>query len=107
MAKKKSDQKKQENKKPDRAVIDYSDETKRLNRVIGQVEGIRKMLDDQRKLGDVITQCKAIHSALRSVEARLLRLHLEHVLDEVAKLDKKKTREQKVAEIEELFKQAS
>ncbi len=87
--------------------IDYSDEMKRLNRVIGQVEGVRKMLDDRRELGEILSQCKAVHSALRSIENRILKAHLENVLDEVATLEKRKSREQKVAEIEELFKQAS
>ena len=87
--------------------IDHSDEIKRLNRVIGQVEGVRKMLDESRDLGDVLAQCKAVHSALRSIESRILKSHLEHVLDEVVKLEKKKSREQKVAEIEELFKQSA
>lgn len=105
-AKKKTEQKKTESKKSEAPSIDYSDEVKRLNRVMGQLEGIQKMLGSKRKLGDILAQCKAIHSALRSVESRLLKLHLENVLDEVAKLEKKKSREQKVAEIEELFKQA-
>lgn len=87
--------------------INYKDESKRLNRVIGQIEGVRKMLDHQRKLEDVLMQCKAIHSALRSVESRLVKAHLEVVLDEVANLDKRKHREQRVAELEELYRQAS
>ncbi|NBX03013.1 MAG: transcriptional regulator [Alphaproteobacteria bacterium] len=87
--------------------VDYSDEMKRLNRVAGQLEGVRKMLDERRSLGEILAQCKAVHSALRSIENRILKSHLENVLDEVAKLEKKKSREQKVAEIEELFKQAS
>ena len=49
--------------------IDYRDEVKRLNRVIGQVEGVQSMLDENRKLESVLIQCKAIHSALKAVEA--------------------------------------
>jgi len=89
------------------ATIDHSDESKRLNRIIGQIEGIRKMLDEQRKLDDVLMQCKAIHSALKSVESRLVKAHLGAALDEVVKLDKKKDRQQKIEQLEELFKQAS
>lgn len=88
-------------------LIDFADEVKRLNRVVGQIEGVSKMLEDQRKLQDVLIQCKAVHSALRSVETRILKAHLNVALDEISKLEKKKNREQKVAELEELFKQAS
>ncbi|MDE3016213.1 MAG: metal-sensing transcriptional repressor [Pseudomonadota bacterium] len=87
--------------------IDRSNEIKKLNRVVGQVEGIRKMLDEQRKLEDVLTQCKAVHSALRSVEARIFKGYLEVALDDIVRLDKKKSRAEKAAEMEELFKQAS
>lgn len=84
--------------------IDHSDEIKRLNRVVGQVEGVKKMLEEQRKLDDVLIQCKAIHSALKSIEQRILKAHLEVALDEVVKLEKKKTRAEKVSELEELFR---
>ena len=87
--------------------IDHSDEIKRLNRIIGQIEGIRKMLEHGRKLEDVLIQCKAIHSALKSIETRILKSHLEVALDEIVKIDKKKNRAEKVAELEELFKHAS
>ncbi len=87
--------------------ISREDEIKKLNRVIGQIEGIRKMLEDHRKLEDILIQCKAVHSALRSVESRIFRGYLEVSLDEIVKLDKKKDRSEKVAELEDLFKQAS
>lgn len=84
--------------------IDYSGETKKLNRIIGQVEGVRKMLEEQRRLDDVLIQCKAIHSALKSVESRLIKAHLEVALDEIVKIEKKKNRAQKVAELEDLYR---
>jgi len=93
--------------KSESKTIDHSDEIKRLNRVVGQIEGVAKMLGSGRRLDDVLTQCKAIHSALKSVEARIIKTHLEQVLGEVVKLDKKKSREQILADLENLFKQAS
>lgn len=89
------------------AHIDHSDEMKRLNRVIGQVEGVRSMLEEGRKLEDVLMQCKAIHSALKSIEGRIIKAHLEVALDEVVKLDKKKNRAERVSELEELFRYAA
>lgn len=96
--------KKDEKHKIEYEGIDFSDESKRLNRVLGQVEGIKKMLHEQRKLDDVLIQFKAVHSALKSVEQRLLRAHLGYALDEVAKLEKKKSRAEKLAELEDLFR---
>lgn len=101
------DEKKDDKHKEAYEGIDFSEESKRLNRVVGQVEGIKKMLTEQRKLDDVLIQCKAVHSALKSVEQRLLRAHLGHALDEVVKLEKKKTRAEKLAELEDLYKHVS
>ena len=87
--------------------IDHSDEIKKLNRLAGQVEGVRKMLEEQRRMEDVLIQCKAVHSALRAVESRIMKAHLEVALDEIVKIDKKKNRAEKVAELEALFRHAS
>lgn len=37
----------------------------KLNRVAGQVEAIKRMIDDQRYCVDIITQIKAARSALK------------------------------------------
>jgi DNA-binding FrmR family transcriptional regulator len=87
--------------------LDFTDEVKRLNRVIGQIEGIQKMLTAGRKLDDIVTQCKAVHSAINSVEQRVFKAHLDDVLHRVARLDKKKKREEIAEELEALFKKAS
>ncbi len=51
--------------------------TKRLARVRGQVEGIRRMVDDERYCPDILQQFAAVHSALRAAEKELLANHLE------------------------------
>lgn len=84
--------------------IDFWDEIKRLNRIVGQVEGVKKMLEEQRRLDDVLIQCKAVHSALKSIEQRIVKAHLEVALDDIVKLEKKKTRAEKISELEELFR---
>ena len=94
-------------RKAEYSQIDSESEIKKLNRIVGQVEGIRKMLEEHRKLEAVLIQCKAVHSALKSVESRIFKAYLEVSLDEIVKLDKKKNRAEKVSELEDLFKQAS
>jgi CsoR family transcriptional regulator, copper-sensing transcriptional repressor len=83
----------------------FSDEVKRLNRVSGQIEGIGKMLGEGRKLKEVLSQFKAVHSALRSVEQRVFRIYVENAMDALAKSDKKKDREAQIEALETLFKQ--
>lgn len=50
---------------------------KRLNRVIGQLNGVKTMIDDNRYCGDVLIQLSAAESAVHSISAILLQNHLE------------------------------
>ena len=50
---------------------------KRLNRAIGQLNGVKAMLDDNRYCGDVLTQLAAAESAVHKVSELILKNHLE------------------------------
>ncbi len=49
----------------------------RLNRMAGQLNGIKKMLDDNRYCGDILTQIAAVESALQSFGYLILQEHME------------------------------
>lgn len=81
---------------------EFQDDLKRrLNRAIGQLNGVKDMLDDNRYCGDVLTQLAAAESAVHNVSALLLQDHLEtcvveqvqrgntEVIDEAMKLIKR------------------
>lgn len=58
----------------------------RLNRVIGQLNGIGKMLDENRYCGDILTQIAAVESALQSFGYEVLKSHMEScVVEEIQK----------------------
>ncbi|MCI5703042.1 MAG: metal-sensing transcriptional repressor [Erysipelotrichaceae bacterium] len=50
---------------------------KRLNRINGQINGIGKMIDDERKCEDILIQIAAANNALKSLSQELLRNHME------------------------------
>lgn len=50
---------------------------KRLNRAIGQLNGVKAMIDDNRYCGDVLTQLAAAESAVHKVSEIILKNHLE------------------------------
>ena len=54
-----------------------NDLQKRLNRIMGQLNGVKGMIEDNRYCGDVLTQLAAAESGLRSVSRLLLEDHLE------------------------------
>ncbi len=58
----------------------------RLNRMTGQLNGIGKMLDENRYCGDVLTQIAAVESALQSFAYLILQEHMETcVVEEIRK----------------------
>lgn len=54
---------------------DKADLVKRLNRIGGQVEGIARMIAEDRYCVDVLTQIAAVRSALDALGLRLLQDH--------------------------------
>lgn len=74
----------------------------RLNRIEGQIRGIRNMIDEDKYCVDVLIQVAAAKSALNSVSALLMESHIkgcvkkaidsghgEEVLDELTEVMKK------------------
>lgn len=56
----------------------------RLKRMIGQLNGIGKMLEDNRYCGDILIQVAAVESALQAFGYLVLQDHLETcVVDEI------------------------
>lgn len=56
----------------------------RINRIIGQLNGIQKMLDENRYCGDILTQISAVESALQNVGYIILEEHMQTcVIEEI------------------------
>jgi len=50
----------------------------RLNRVEGQIRGIKKLIEQETYCDDILHQLEAARSALRSIELVLLESHVKH-----------------------------
>lgn len=58
----------------------------RLSRITGQLNGIGKMLDENRYCGDILVQVAAAESALQSFAYQILQEHMETcVAEEIRK----------------------
>lgn len=58
----------------------------RLNRIAGQLNGIGKMLDNNRYCGEILTQVAAVESALHAFGYLILQEHMETcVVEEIQK----------------------
>jgi len=56
----------------------------RLNRVEGQIRGIKKMIENETYCDDIINQIEASRAALKSIEMVLLESHIQNcVVDQI------------------------
>ena len=88
-------------KETERADDLQHDLTKRLNRAIGQLNGVKDMIADNRYCGDVLVQLAAAESAVHRIAEIVLQDHMEtcvveqvragnvEVVDEAMRLIKK------------------
>lgn len=56
--------------------------TQRLNRLIGQMNGIKKMVEDGASCEDVLTQMNAVNGALHKLSFLILDAHVRHCVRE-------------------------
>ena len=64
------------------------DLTIRLNRITGQINGVNKMIEENRYCGDILTQIAAIEKALEQVGYIILKDHMTScVIDDIKKDD--------------------
>ncbi len=74
--------------------------TTRLNKIEGQVRGIKAMVEDDRYCVDILTQVSAVQAALNSFNKELLARHIKTCVSE----DIKNGNEEAVDELCELLK---
>lgn len=86
---------------------DHSDQLTRLNRIIGQLEGVHRMIDERRYCADILQQTTAVHSALRGLESAILERFMNSCVREAFISDDEAEAQKKIDELIKLFKKAS
>lgn len=82
----------------------HDSELGKLNRIAGQVEGVKKMITEQRYCPDILTQLRATRAAIRAVEANILESHLKSCVAESLAGGNAKDAQKKIDELKDLFK---
>lgn len=82
----------------------HKDEIKRLNRISGQVDGIKRMIEQGRYCPEILTQLRAVKSAIKSIEANILETHLSSCVSEALAKGTQEESLQKIQELKDLFK---
>ncbi len=76
----------------------------RVNRIEGQVRGIATMIESEKYCIEILTQTKAIRSALKSVELEILESHIKGCVKEAILSESNKNSESKIDEMMLLLK---
>lgn len=89
-------------------MIDCDDESrglilKRLNRIEGQVRGVKRMIEDERDCFDIMKQVGAASGALHSLGREMLKHHLQRSLADV--IEAPDIRQQMTGELLEVLDQ--
>lgn len=58
----------------------------RINRVMGQLNGIKKMLDENRYCGDILIQISAVESAMKALGFMVLHDHMKTCVTDQVRL---------------------
>ena len=74
----------------------------RLNRIEGQVKGIRRMVQEPRLCVEILQQLAAAEAALNRISLSVLRFHVESCVPNGAALGEAETRK-RLAELVDIF----
>ena len=82
----------------------YEKHITRINKVTGQLNGIKKMIEERRYCPEIIIQLKAVSSACKSLEIIMLQKHLESCVMEAFHSKDKNIQDEKIKELTDLYK---
>lgn len=84
--------------------VDHSKELPRLNRITGQFEGVKKMIEAGRYTPDILTQLRAVRAAILALEANLLETHLRACVLDAFQSTSAATKAEQISEIKEFYR---
>ena len=91
-------------KTKERSEKEYTDLIHRLNRIEGQIRGIKRMVEDDAYCTDILTQVSAATAALNSFNKVLLANHIRTCVVDDIRADKEETIEELVETIQKMMR---
>ena len=82
----------------------HVEQTPRLNRAIGQLEGIKRMIEGGEYCVDIMTQLRAVRSAIKTIELGVLNTHMRSCLARTSCCGDDAQRDRQIEEIMTLLK---
>ncbi len=92
------------NKSKKREKTEYKDLIKRLNRIEGQVRGVKRMVEEDAYCTDILTQVSAVTAALNSFNKALLANHIRSCVADNIRSGNDEVIDELVSTIQKLMK---
>lgn len=91
-------------KKKERSEKEYKDLVNRLNRIEGQIRGIKRMVESDTYCTDILIQVSAVNAALNSFNKVLLANHIRTCVADDIKAGKVETIDELVVTLQKLMR---
>lgn len=92
------------NKKKERSPEEYKSLIHRLNRIEGQIRGIRRMVEESAYCNDILIQSSAVSAAMNAFNKELLANHIKTCVAQDIREGKDETIDELVATLQKLMK---
>ena len=83
---------------------DHNNLLPNLNRISGQIEGIKKMITERRYCPDILQQLKSAKSAIASIAATMLEAHLDSCVVDAFNSQNESEKTKKISELKILYR---
>ena len=68
--------------KENEKITTHKETLNRLSRIAGQVQGVKRMVEEEKYCIDIVTQIQAARSAMRSLEMKIFEKHMQHCVSD-------------------------
>jgi DNA-binding FrmR family transcriptional regulator len=84
--------------------LSHKTQVPRINRAIGQLEAVKRMIDEEKNCVDIMSQLRAARNAIKTIELGVLETHVEARVVDAYDSKNEKIRAKYIGEIIELLK---
>ena len=74
----------------------------RMNRIVGQIGGVKKMIEDEKTRAEILIQLKAVRSAIKALESEVLEDHLQSAAADLS-VGNAAQKSKKLSELKKIF----
>lgn len=82
----------------------HGSEIRHINRAIGQLEGVKNMIEERRYCTEILALLSGIRSGIKSVESHILETYLDSCVTKAFQTNNDMDKKQKISELKKLFK---